>query len=159
MQVYTRFHIIQSDPGAEVGDCGGFSVCICAECVIAISHAGIVCWDPSPTQLGARALHHRLPRYEVWFLISDHLMAKSKPCLINITQPKRCLWLHGTQFWFVFLIWCLELTVHTAYLQFYWDFKQAKKPRLKKVMLKGSWTEKSKSLDLLISRCAIKNIR
>lgn len=87
VQVYTRFHIIQSDPGAEVGDCGGLSVFVRAECIIAISHAGSVCRDPSPTQLGAWALHHRLPHYEVWFLIFDHLIAKK----VYITRTHRIL--------------------------------------------------------------------
>lgn len=116
VQVYTRFHIIQSDPGAEVGDCGGLSVCVCTECIIAISHVGSVCRNPSPTQLGAGALHHRLPHYEVWFLIFGHLIAKSKLILIKsykhyTTQTKPLFTLHKILICFL-QFWFLELIVH-----------------------------------------------
>lgn len=64
-QVYTWFHFISSDPGAEVGDTWGLGVCVCPECLPAVPHVGCMCWDLTQAKLGVGALHHRVSHYEV----------------------------------------------------------------------------------------------
>lgn len=65
LQVYTWFHFVSCDPRAEVDHLWRLRVCVCPECVSAVPPVGYMCRDPSPTKLGAGALHHSFPYYEV----------------------------------------------------------------------------------------------
>lgn len=64
-QVYTRFHFLSSDPGAEAGVVRRLRICVCPQCLVALSHVSHMCRDPAQAHLGAPALHHCVYRYEV----------------------------------------------------------------------------------------------
>lgn len=64
-QVYTRLHLVSSDPGAEAGHVRRFRVRVRPERLPALPHVGRVCREPAEAVLGAAALHHRVSHHEV----------------------------------------------------------------------------------------------
>lgn len=64
-QVYTRLHLVSSNPGAETGHVRRFRVCVRLERLPALPHVGRVCREPAEAELGAGALHHRVSYHEV----------------------------------------------------------------------------------------------
>lgn len=80
-QVYTRFHFLSSDPGAEAGVVRRLRICVCPQCLVALSHVSHMCRDPAQAHLGAPALHYCVCRYEVG--VAEHRkqnMQNTVPC-------------------------------------------------------------------------------
>lgn len=64
-QVYTRLHLIASDPRAQAGHLRRLRVRVRPERLAALPHVGGVCGEPAEADLGAGALHRRMSYHEV----------------------------------------------------------------------------------------------
>lgn len=64
-QVYTRLHLIPSDPRAEASHFRRLRVRVRPERLVAVPYVGRVCREPAEADLGAGALHRRVSYHEV----------------------------------------------------------------------------------------------